>query len=67
MMRHVCATIYLARHPGAYGVVADFLSDSVRTTEAFYVRGEGAAAAALFADVLMDIDPTLKLEKRRAA
>lgn len=60
MMRHVAATLWLAAHPGDYATVAAFLGDSPKTVEKFYARGEGAAAAHLFADVLETIDPTLK-------
>jgi integrase len=59
MMRHVAATLWLAANPGDYATVAAFLGDSVKTVEKFYARGEGAAAAKLFAQVLENIDPTL--------
>lgn len=59
MMRHVAATLWLAANPGDYATVAAFLGDSVKTVEKFYARGEGAAAAKLFAQVLESIDPTL--------
>ncbi|SDY83888.1 phage integrase family protein [Citreimonas salinaria] len=52
MMRHVAATIFLARHPGQYGTVADLLGDRPETVEAFYARGAGHAAARIFAEVL---------------
>jgi len=61
VMRHVDATIYLARHPGDYPVVAALLCDSLRTVEKFYARGEGRAAMELFAQVLEELDPTLNL------
>jgi integrase len=64
MMRHVAATVFLARHPGQYGVVADLLGDRPETVEAFYARGAGHAAARLFAEVLNDLDPSLKLGRR---
>lgn len=64
MMRHVAATIYLARHPGQYGTVADLLGDRPETVEAFYARGAGHAAARLFAEVLEELDPSLKLNRR---
>lgn len=66
LMRHVAATLWLAAHPGDYATVAAFLCDSVKTVEKFYARGEGAAAARLFAEVLEALDPTLKsyLERR---
>ncbi|MGR3504416.1 MAG: hypothetical protein ACU0B7_00925 [Paracoccaceae bacterium] len=60
LMRHVAATLWLAAHPGDYATVAAFLCDSVKTVEKFYARGEGAAAARLFAEVLEALDPTLK-------
>lgn len=62
MLRHVAATIYLARHPGDYAVVAALLADSLRTVETFYARGEGRAAMDLFAQVLTELDPTLDLK-----
>ncbi|MGR3270490.1 hypothetical protein [Thalassococcus profundi] len=62
MMRHVGATIYLARHPGGYAVVAALLADKLRTVEQFYARGDGRAAMQLFAEVLVDLDPTLDLK-----
>ena len=61
MMRHVAATVFLARHPGQYGAVADLLGDRPETVEAFYARGAGHAAARLFAEVLEELDPGLKL------
>jgi integrase len=61
MMRHVAATLYLAVHPGDYPVVAALLCDELKTVETFYARGEGRAAAELFAQVLEDLHPTLKL------
>ena len=63
MMRHVAATVFLARHPGQYGAVADLLGDRPETVEAFYARGAGHAAAKLFAEVLEELDPTLKLRR----
>ncbi|MFG6531571.1 MULTISPECIES: hypothetical protein [unclassified Sulfitobacter] len=60
LMRHVAATIWLAANPGDYATVAAFLCDSVSTVEKFYARGEGAAAAKLFAEALEALDPTLK-------
>ena len=62
LMRHVDATIYLAKHPGDYAVVAALLCDSPRTVEKFYARGEGRAAMELFAQVLEELDPTLDLK-----
>lgn len=59
LMRHVVATIWLAANPGDYATVAAFLCDKISTVEKFYARGEGAAAAALFADALEALDPTL--------
>lgn len=59
LMRHVVATLWLAANPGDYATVAAFLCDRVSTVEKFYARGEGAAAAALFADALEALDPTL--------
>ena len=59
MMRHVLATLWLAAHPGDYATIAAFLGDSITTVEKFYARGEGAAAARLFAEVLETLDPTL--------
>lgn len=64
MMRHVAATVFLARHPGQYGTVADLLGDRLETVEAFYARGAGHAAAKLFAEVLEELDPTLKLRRK---
>lgn len=61
VMRHVAATIFLAQYPGQYGAVADLLGDRPETVEAFYARGAGQAAARLFAEVLEELDPTLKL------
>ena len=66
MMRHVAATLWLAANPGDYATVAAFLGDSVKTVEKFYARGEGAAAAKLFAQVLESIDPTLNAFLRRS-
>jgi|TARA_R110002110_G_scaffold397056_1_gene612185 hypothetical protein len=65
MMRHVAATMFLARHPGQYGVVADLLGDRPETIEAFYARGAGHAAAQLFAEALEELDPNLKLRGRK--
>ena len=62
MMRHVGATLYLARHPGDYAVVAALLADKLRTVEQFYARGEGRMAMDLFAQVLTELDPTLDLK-----
>lgn len=64
MMRHVAATMLLARHPGQYGAVADLLGDRPETVEAFYARGAGQAAARLFAEVLEELDPNLKLGRK---
>lgn len=66
MMRHVAATLWLATNPGDYATVAAFLGDSIRTVEQFYARGEGAAAAKLFAEVLESIDPTLNAFLKRS-
>jgi integrase len=63
MMRHVDATIYLARHPGDYAVVAALLADKLSTVETFYARGDGRAAMELFAQVLAELDPTLDLKE----
>lgn len=65
MMRHVAATLWLAVNPGDYATVAAFLGDSIATVEKFYARGEGAAAAKLFAGVMETIDPTLATFLRR--
>lgn len=65
MMRHVTATIWLAANPGDYATVAAFLGDSASTVEKFYARGEGAAAAKLFAEAIEDIDPTLNAFLKR--
>jgi len=62
LMRHVDATIYLAKHPGDYAVVAALLCDGLRTVEKFYSRGEGRAAMEMFAQVLAEIDPTFTLK-----
>ena len=67
MMRHVAATLWLAAHPGDYATVAAFLGDSISTVEKFYARGEGAAAAKLFAEVLETLDPTLESFLKRSA
>lgn len=67
MMRHVAATLWLAANPGDYATVAAFLGDSISTVEKFYARGEGAAAARLFADVLESIDPTLNAFLKKGA
>ncbi len=66
MMRHVAATLWLAVNPGDYATVAAFLGDSIATVEKFYARGEGAAAAKLFADVIEGIDPTLSAYLKRS-
>ena len=66
MMRHVAATLWLAAHPGDYATVAAFLGDSIKTVEKFYARGEGAAAAKLFAEVLESLDPTLDAFLKRS-
>ncbi len=66
MMRHVAATLWLAVNPGDYATVAAFLGDSIATVEKFYARGEGAAAARLFADVIESIDPTLSAFLKRS-
>ncbi|OWY10439.1 hypothetical protein B6V73_19340 [Thioclava sp. JM3] len=68
LMRHVMATIWLAANPGDYATVAAFLCDKVSTVEKFYARGEGAAAAKLFAEALEALDPTLEtfLNRRTA-
>ena len=65
LMRHVAVTIWLAANPGDYATVAAFLCDSVKTVEKFYARGEGAAAAKLFAEALEALDPTLKSFMKR--
>lgn len=62
VMRHVCATLYLAKHPGDYATVAALLADKLSTVERFYIRGEGRAAAELFAKVIEELDPSLKLK-----
>ncbi|WP_026759108.1 hypothetical protein [Sediminimonas qiaohouensis] len=68
LMRHVLATIWLSANPGDYATVAAFLCDKVSTVEKFYARGEGAAAAKLFAEALEALDPTLEaFLTRRAA
>ena len=67
MMRHVTATLYLAKHPGDYATVAAFLGDSVRTVEQFYARGAGAQAMRMFAEVLEALDPTLADDLGRRA
>ncbi|WP_432256611.1 hypothetical protein [Limimaricola sp. AA108-03] len=67
MMRHVAATLWLAAHPGDYATVAAFLGDSPKTVEKFYARGEGAAAAKLFGEVLESLDPTLEAFLKRSA
>lgn len=59
LMRHICATLYLARCPGDYATVAALLGDRLSTVEAFYIRGEGREAARLFAEVLEELNPEL--------
>ena len=68
MMRHVAATLWLGANPGDYATVAAFLGDTISTVEKFYARGEGAAAAKLFAGVIESLDPTLNafLKRNRA-
>ena len=66
MMRHVAATLWLAANPGDYATVAAFLGDKVGTVEKFYARGEGAAAAKLFAGVIESLDPTLNAFLKRS-
>jgi hypothetical protein len=66
MMRHVAATLWLAANPGDYATVAAFLGDKVGTVEKFYARGEGAAAARLFAGVIESLDPTLNAFLKRS-
>lgn len=73
VMRHVCATIYLAKRPGDCVTVAALLGDRLSTVEAFYVRGEGREAARPFADVIHELNPALDVNaplvttRRRAA
>jgi hypothetical protein len=62
VMRHVGATIYLARRPGEYAGAASLLGASERATENFYAGGKGKEAAELFAEVLAEIDPLLDLD-----
>lgn len=66
MMRHVAATLWLGANPGDYATVAAFLGDAIGTVEKFYARGEGAAAAKLFADVIEGLDPTLNAYLKRS-
>ncbi|MAM24968.1 MAG: hypothetical protein CML55_06240 [Rhodobacteraceae bacterium] len=66
MMRHVAATLWLGVNPGDYATVAAFLGDSISTVEQFYARGEGAAAAKLFAGVIETVDPTLNAFLKRS-
>ncbi|MDR9395808.1 MAG: tyrosine-type recombinase/integrase [Roseovarius sp.] len=66
MMRHVAATLYLAVQPGDYGVVAALLCDTLRAVEKFYMRGEGRAAAELFAQVMAERFPALDLGRGAA-
>jgi len=66
MMRHVAATLWLGANPGDYATVAAFLGDKVGTVEKFYARGEGAAAAKLFAGVIESLDPTLNAFLKRS-
>lgn len=61
MMRHVCVTLLLARRPGEYGVAADLIGAQPDTLRRFYTRNEGAAATRLFADILGEICPDIKL------
>lgn len=61
MMRHVCVTLLLARRPGAYGVAADLIGDDPKTLRRFYARGEGAAATQMFAEILEEISPAIRL------
>lgn len=64
MMRHVTATLYLARNPGDYATVAAFLGDSAATVEKHYARCEGRAAVDLFAQVLEESFPDLRRHLR---
>mgnify|MGYP003145038969 CR=1 FL=1 len=67
MMRHVAATLWLGANPGDYATVAAFLGDAIGTVEKFYARGEGAAAAKLFAGVIESLDPTLAAFLKRSS
>jgi integrase len=67
MMRHVCATLYLAVKPGDYGVVADLLANTVAVVRKFYTRGQGRAAAELFARTIATLNPEAGALLRTAA
>lgn len=54
--RHVCALLYLQRHPGDYETVRRFLGHSrIETTIRYYAGMEGEAAIALWDNTLTDI------------
>lgn len=54
--RHVCALLYLQRHPGDYETVRRFLGHTrIETTIRHYAGMEGEAAVALWDDTLSDI------------
>lgn len=54
--RHVCALLYLQRHPGDYETVRRFLGHSrIETTIRYYAGMEGEAAVALWDDTLSEI------------
>lgn len=54
--RHVCALLYLQKHPGDYETVRRFLGHScIETTIRHYAGMEGEAAVALWDDTLSDI------------
>lgn len=54
--RHVCALLYLQRHPGDYETVRRFLGHGrIETTIRHYAGMEGEAAVALWDDTLNDM------------
>jgi integrase len=54
--RHVCALLYLQRHPGDYETVRRFLGHRrIETTIRYYAGMEGEAAVALWDGTLRDI------------
>jgi integrase len=64
--RHVCALLYLQRHPGDYETVRRFLGHSrIETTIRHYAGMEGEAAVALWDDTLGDIQKAA-VERLRA-
>lgn len=67
MMRHVCATLYLAVRPGDYGVVADLLANSITMVKRFYTSSQGRAATDLVARTIATLTPEAGALLRAAA